>query len=126
MRDMVKREVEYFEDFGVKNTEETIKMAKEAAEKLGLKYVLVASTTGATAMKAAEMFKGSAIKLVVVTEHVGMGEFNQESRRKLNEMGVPIVTGTHAFYSPAESIPKLRGGYVSVNVTIMDTLKRFS
>ncbi len=122
---MVKREVEYFEDYGVKNTDQTIRAAKDAAEKLGLRYVVVASATGATAVKAAMAFKESDVKLVIVSEHIGMAEFLKENRDKLEEIGVTIVTGTHAFLSPAESIMKVRGGY-SVNRIIQDTLNRFS
>jgi len=123
---MVKREVYYFEDFGVQNTDQAIEAAKSAALKLGLKYLVVASASGSTGVKAAETLKGSGVKLVVVTEYAGMAEFNEVNRKKLEEMNAKVVTCTHSFLSPAESISKLHTGYCSENTIIKDVLRRFS
>lgn len=125
---MVKREVHYFEDFGAQNTGQTIKAAKNAAINLGLKYVVVASDTGLTGVKVARAFKGTDVKVTVVTERVGMEEveFQEENRRKLEEMDAKIVTCAHAFLSPAESISKLYTGYCSDNTIIKEVLRRFS
>ena len=47
----------YFEKPGPENTEETLKLAKTRAEELGIKNIVVASTTGETGIKASEVFK---------------------------------------------------------------------
>ena len=84
---MVRREVLYFDEFGSQNTAEAIKAAKKATLDLGLKHVVVASGSGATGFKVAEEFKGSNIRVVVVTEYAGAVEFEEENREKLKELG---------------------------------------
>ncbi|UCF59293.1 MAG: hypothetical protein JSV15_02465 [Candidatus Bathyarchaeota archaeon] len=123
---MIKREIYYFEDFGEQNTEQTIEAAKKAALNLDVKYVVVATASGATGVKAAEVFKGTGMKVVVVTEYAGMAEFKDENRRQLEELGAAVITSTHSFLSPAESISKLHTGYCSENTIIKDVLRRFS
>ena len=123
---MVRREVLYFDEFGPQNTAETIKAAKKAALDLRLKHVVVASGSGATGVKVAEEFKGSKIKVVVVTEYAGALEFKEEYGKKLKELGATVVTGIHAFLSPAESISKLCEKHCSENTIIKEVLYRFS
>jgi len=123
---MVKREVYYFEDFGKHNTEQTIEAAKKVALSLDLKYVVVASASGVTGVKTAEAFKGTGVKVVVVTEYAGMAEFREENRRKLKELDAEVITSTHSFLTPAESISKLYSGYCSENTIIKSVLRRFS
>ena len=55
----------YFETKGADNTERTLQTARDEALKRGIKYVVVASTTGSTGLQAAQMFQGSGLKLVV-------------------------------------------------------------
>ncbi len=123
---MGKREVYYFEDFGEQNTEQTTEVAKKAAESLGLKYAAVASASGVTGVKTAESFKGTGVKVVVVTEYAGMAEFKEENRKRLQKLGAEVITGTHSFLTPAESISKLHSGHCSANTIIKDVLRRFS
>ena len=123
---MVKREVYYFDDFGEQNTEQTIELAKKAALSLDLKYVVVASASGATGVETAEAFKNTGMKVVVVTEYAGMAEFKEENRRKLKRLGAEVSTSTHSFLTPAESISRLHSGYCSENTIIKDVLRRFS
>jgi hypothetical protein len=59
----------YFEKAGPENTEETLKLAKMRAEELGIRNVVVASTTGETGVKASKVFKG--YNLVVVSHVTG-------------------------------------------------------
>jgi len=54
-RDMVKREVYYFEDFGKHNTKQTIEAAKKGALSLDLKFVVVASASGITGVKTSKV-----------------------------------------------------------------------
>jgi len=123
---LVKRTVHYFEEFGAQNTDETIKAAKKAASDLGLRYVVVASGSGNTGIKVAETFRGSGVKVVVVTEYAGAVEFVEKNKKRLQKLGATIVTGIHALLSPAESITKLYKGYCSENTIITEVLRRFS
>jgi len=95
----VKRTTVYFEKPGKENTEETLKIAFEAAKERGIDTVLVSSTTGWTALEALRVFDGSGLKLVVVTHQTGYrGPGVQlmpvETREKLKEAWVIVHTGT--------------------------------
>ncbi len=95
----VERKTVYFEAPGKEHTEETLRIAAEAAKERGIDTVLVSSTTGYTAEKAAELFKGSGLRLVVVTHQTGYREpgvqlFPDELRERLGKRGVTVVTCT--------------------------------
>jgi hypothetical protein len=123
---LVAREVYYFDDFGTQNTKKTIEVAKKAALNLGLRYIVVASASGATGVMTAEAFKGTGMKVVVVTEYAGMAEFTEENRKKIEKTGGVVITSTHSFLTPAESISKLYSGHCSDNTIIKNVLRRFS
>ena len=95
----VERKVVYFEEPGKEHTEETLRIALEAAEERGIDTVLVSSSAGYTAEKAAELFKGSGLRLVVVTHQTGYREpgvqlFPDDLRERLLKQGVDVVTCT--------------------------------
>ncbi len=71
----------YFKTPGPENTERTIKEAKKRAKELGIKYVVVPSITGNSAIRVAEEFKGLNIKVICVTVPQGMF-WNVESMNK--------------------------------------------
>ena len=92
----------YFEKTGEENTDILLNLAKKRALKLGVTYVVVATTRGNTGVKAAEAFKETGIKLVVVTHQTGLREpgvqeLTEKNRKKLENLGAKIVTCTHAF-----------------------------
>lgn len=92
----------YFEKPGPENTDEVFKIARRRAEELGIKTVIVASTTGATAVKAVDAFKG--LKVVIVTHVMGSREPNvnlmsDENMRIVLAKGGVTVTAAHAFGS---------------------------
>jgi hypothetical protein len=95
----LKRTAYYFEKSGKDNTEETLKIAFEAAKERGIDTVLVSSTTGWTALEALKVFKGSALRLIVVTHQTGYREpgvqlVPSETRKELEGAGVIVCTGT--------------------------------
>jgi len=99
---VIERTTYYFEKAGPENTETLLEIVKRRALEEGTEYVVVASTSGSTGVKAAEAFKGTGIKAVVVTHQAGMRgpgvqEVTEENRKKLEELGAKIVTCTHAF-----------------------------
>ncbi len=97
---MPKKEILYFESTGEINTEETLKIAKERADKLGIKDLVIASTRGSTGVKAVEYFKGYN---VIVVPHVtglrepGKQELSEENKKIIEEKGGHIVIAAHAF-----------------------------
>lgn len=61
----------YFNVCGQINTEETLKLAIQRAHELNIKKLVVASETGLSALKAADMLQNSGINLIVVTSAAG-------------------------------------------------------
>jgi hypothetical protein len=96
---MVERKTVIWETPGKEHTDATIKLAYEAARERGIDTVLVSSSTGYCAEKAAEMVKSTGLKLVVVTHQtgysrVGVQNFPDELRARLEKQGVRVVTCT--------------------------------
>ena len=134
----------YFEKPGKEHTEETLKIALEAAKERGIDIVLVSSTTGWTALKALEVFKGSGLNLIVVTHQTGYRSTGvqlmpDETRRKLEEEGVKVITCTDVLTGgvsvgisrqrpPREAPMEARLPYIvpPVNSIIAHTLRLFS
>ena len=109
---LVERKTVYFDSAGEHNTDVVLKLAKDYAEAEGIKDIVVASTTGETGAKAAQMFKD--FNVVVVTHHVGFGEpsvheLNEESKKQILKNGAKILTGTHALSSAERAIRKRFG-----------------
>lgn len=95
----MEEKITYFEGGGKQHTDKALTIAKEYADKHGIKSIIVASTTGYTAEKAVKVFKGKT--LIVVTHVYGMRkpdtiEFPQELREKLEASNVKVVTAAHA------------------------------
>ena len=93
-------EIAYFATPGRNNTDATLGIAKDYAKERDIKSVVVASTTGYTAQKAAEVFKD--FNLIVVTHVAGFREPDQQQfpsdlRQELESEGVTVLTVAHAF-----------------------------
>ena len=67
----VERSIFYFDRPGPVNTERTIDFAKKRVVELGIKHVVVASLTGASAIKLAKKMRDSFVKVVCVTFRAG-------------------------------------------------------
>jgi len=90
----------YFGEAGEANTEQTIKLAAQRCKELRLKYVVVATSTGETAIKVAKEFKDQDVSIIAVTLHAGTWKKyappNPKKVEKAEEMGVKFLTCTHA------------------------------
>ncbi|MGB9622902.1 MAG: hypothetical protein ACPL07_03550 [Candidatus Bathyarchaeia archaeon] len=104
----VKRTVVYFLKAGKENTDETLRLAIEAARERSIDTIIVSSTTGKTGLQAMEQLKGSNIKLVVVAHQSGYREpglqlMPEETRKRLEENGVTVVVGTDVLTGGVET-----------------------
>jgi len=96
---MIKRETIYYEDGGSEHTKNTLKASLDAAKELDIKTILVASTSGETGVKAAEMYKDSGVQLIVVGHQMGfpvpkVQQFKPENWGKIEKLGGVINLGT--------------------------------
>jgi len=90
----------YFDKPGKDNTEAVFEIAKQRAQELGIKTMIVASTTGETAVKAVDALKG--YKVVIVSHVTGSREPNinpmpDEARKTVTAKGGVVVTAAHSF-----------------------------
>ncbi len=97
----VQKSIYYFDSPGKSNTTDAIHFAIDRAQELGIKKIVVASSSGDTAKKCFDVLKETGLHLIVVTHVVGFSkpgewEFDQKTADSLQMNGVTIVTGTHA------------------------------
>ncbi|QLC49040.1 hypothetical protein HWN40_01525 [Methanolobus zinderi] len=123
----MEKSITYFDDVGPENTEELLKLSAERAAELGIKYVVLASTSGETALKAAEAFRDQDVKIIAITHQYGLKEsgkweVDEEKLKKLNELGVVMTTQSHMFSGVERAISKRIGGASRIDV-ISDTLR---
>lgn len=101
--------------------------AKKRAEELGLKTVLVASSSGQTGARVAEFFKG--YRVVVVTHSTGFTgpntqELTPDNRERILKAGGQILTTTHAFGGLGRSVRRKFGTYQTDEI-VANTLRVF-
>ncbi len=98
----LKLEVTYFDKGGPNRTEESLNIAKKYADQLGIKDIVLASTTGTTAEKALEVFDVNKCNVIVITHAFYFTgsekrqEFPEDKIEKLKNKGLKIHSGTHA------------------------------
>ena len=117
----------YFEKSGPENTEAVLRIAKQRAEELGIKTVLIASTTGSAAVKAVELLKG--LRVIFVSHSTGFKEPNVQSfteeNRKLVERGSGIIlTATHVFAGLSRAL-RNKTNTAGIGDIVADTLRIF-
>jgi hypothetical protein len=117
----------YFLEPGSKNTEKTFEVAKRRSDELGIKTIVVASTSGETGLKAVKAFTNC--KVVVVTHTTGfrapdVQELTPQNRAKILEKGGVILTATHAFGGVGRAIRRRFNTY-QVDEIIAHTLRVF-
>ena len=117
----------YFENTGGENTDEVLRIAKERAEELGIKKIVVASTSGDTAVKAMEVFKGQ--RVIAVSHVTGMREpdtqeFTEENRKIVESKGGTILTTTHAFSGVSRAMRK-KFNTLTIGDILANTLRVF-
>ncbi len=118
----MEEKIKYFEGGGKQYTDEALSIAKEYADAHNINSVVIASTTGHTAKKATELFKGN--NLIIVTHVHGFREenaieFPDELRKELESKGVKVLTAAHAM----GGVNRLVEG--SVGSIIANTLRVF-
>jgi len=121
------RSVAYYEVPGEVNTENTLLRARERAESLGIRSIVVASTSGRTGVKACDLFKG--FSLVVVRHHSGFEspgsqQMTPENESSILASGATIVTGSHALSGLERAIRRKRGTIGPLEL-MADTLRVF-
>jgi hypothetical protein len=123
----MERTITYFETPGEQNTEATLRLARRRAEELAIRRVVVASTHGATARRAAEVFRGSGIELTAVSISAAFAEegwvLTDAERRAMEQDGVRVLTGLHGL---ADGVAEGFLGSATPGTVAAETLRFFS
>jgi len=118
----------YFDKPGSENTDEVLRIARQRANELGIKTVLVASTRGETAVRAVEALKG--LKVIIVTHAAGFLEpnvqrFTEENRKIVESKGGILLTATHVFAGVSRAL-RNKTNTTALGDLIADVLRIFS
>jgi uncharacterized protein len=116
-----------FTEPGPTNTDRTLAQVRSRAQALGIETILVATTTGATGLKAAQALQG--FNVVAVTHSVGFhAPYHTEHDADLIEQiiaaGAKVLTTTHAFGGVGRAVRKKLGTYQTEEI-IAYTLRCF-
>ena len=123
---MSEKKIIYYPEVGDGNTKKTMKAAKERADELGIKNIVVSSTRGGTALAALDVFKG--YNVVIVTHVAGFREpgkieMSDETIAEIKAKGGKVLTTVHAFGGVASAIQKkfdtMESGLLIANVLRM-------
>ena len=118
----------YFEKAGKENTEKCLEIARDEAKKRGIKYMVVASTSGETGVQAARMLKDTGIKPIIVThatsfKEPGLQLCSEETKKEIEDLGGVVYTGTDTI--TGYQIAFGRKNWVSPQQLIASTLWMF-
>ncbi|WP_455364031.1 hypothetical protein [[Eubacterium] cellulosolvens] len=120
--DAIKFDYMGFKNAGKQNTDRCLEVAKKNADMLGVKTIVIASTTGFTAKLACEKyFPPREYKVIIVTHNAyfkeGLAHEMPEGQRKdLISNGAIVVTGTLAFSGVQSSLEKTHGHWEFSNL----------
>jgi len=120
----------YFEKKGTVNTDRALEIALACCEDKGIQKVVVASSTGKTALRLREKAKPS-VEIIAVTYGAGskyreeVEEFNR-NRETLAKKGIQTVRGLQGLSATERAFEnKYKSGLLPLNI-VADTLRMFS
>jgi uncharacterized protein len=117
----------YFSKPGKQNTTDTINFALDVAKTQKIKNIVVASSSGESALKIAKAAKRAQFNLIVVSTSPASKKHAEwlKNKLKLEKLGVKTLTSTSPFAGIARSI-NARWGGVNPGLLTADTLRTFS
>jgi hypothetical protein len=130
----MEKTIKYFEKPGKENTDELIAIVKTRLLESNIKHVAIASVSGESALKLADVLEEAGIldKVTIVntSHHAGFKENNTTETdpdliKKLENRGIKTFVGSHALSGVGRGITNKYGGYTPVDV-LADTLRMFS
>ena len=117
----------YFSQAGSANTEQTLALAYARARALRIDRALVATTSGATAIRAAQVFGG--MRVIAVTHSTGFSkpdeqQLTPENRAAIDSAGGQVLTCQHALGGVNRAVRKKLATY-QLDEIIAYTLRIF-
>jgi len=123
------QEIVYFDRPGRENTDAVIEAVRARRDALDIEQLVVASNSGATALKLWQALQGTGATLVSIPEHAGFGggdtaSLSDDQRRAQEEQGIKVLVCSHALSGVGRSITNKFGGISHVEI-IAYTLRQF-
>lgn len=120
-------ETRYFDAAGSVNTDETLRLARARADALGIRHVVVATTSGATGARAAEVFRG--LEVVVVSHAFGFAtpnasELRPDLKAQIESSGARVLTAGHTFGGVGRAI-RQKFATIEVDEIVANVLRLF-
>lgn len=122
--------IRYFKQKGAVNTGKTIDIALAACKDKNIKKMVVASSSGKTALELAKAAAGHDIRIIAVTYSAGarfkdeVEEFNK-NRSRLEDKGIDIVKGLHALSGVERAFETRHKTAMTPLNIVADTLRLF-
>ncbi|MCP3940645.1 MAG: hypothetical protein GY710_04075 [Desulfobacteraceae bacterium] len=116
-----------FKKAGKNNTDDVLNCVKDKGNELGIKTLVLATTNGVTAQRAAEILDD--FNIVAVTHYTGLTkpnfqELSESKRKQLEASNVKVLTSSHTFCGIGRAV-RLRFNTYQVDEIIGETLKLF-
>jgi hypothetical protein len=125
----LEKTVLYFEECGPQNTAATIEAARKRARELGVKDIVVASTHGGTALKAAEAFDVQDMNFIAVSISESFKRegwtMTKAEKKKLTDRGIRVLTSIHALGDGVSNAFAEKFGGKPTEEIVQQTLYRF-
>lgn len=117
----------YFQEPGSSNTDRTLELARIRADELGIRDILVASTSGATGVQSAQKFPG--FNVIVISHSTGFRQPDQQelteiNRKEIERASAKIYSGVHVFGGINRAI-RIKYETYQVDEIIANTLRIF-
>lgn len=133
--EVMEGKIVYFVKPGKGNTERVLALVKSRAEELRINTILIASTHGDTAARAARFLDGKKVIAVshangMPTDHAGETQpdyqpFTMENRKIVETSGGLVLTMSHAFRGGASSALRKKFNMRTESDIMADTLRVF-
>ena len=122
------KSITYFHNPGKENTDKTLELAAEYAEKNGIKKIVVATYSGETALRLSEISKDK--QIIAVTLHAGTTKQERKAAwegnlERLKAKGIECCRGVQALSGVERAMCKRYGGVFPLMIFV-DALKLFS
>ena len=130
----MKNSIFYFEKPGNENTDKLIEIATQRLVNSDIKYVAIASVSGATALKLSDSLRAAGIdkKVTIVntSHHAGFKkknstELNPKLVKEMENRGIVSFVGSHALSGVGKGVSNKFGGVTPAEI-IAETLRMFS
>ena len=121
--------ITYFNTSGQHNTSQVLQNVRKRLSKNDIHYVVVASSSGETALQLWEEIKGLEVNIVAVSLHAGFRggdqvSLSEDMNHQLKEKGIRTFLGSHSLSGVGRSFSKKFGGATPPEI-MAETLRMF-